>query len=267
MARNKKPEDPPEQKTDQNAGQDDTFGLPEIEYQPLNRETPPSGHTPASHETTEEAPEPERTEPKTESQHIEEKPVTNTTMEREEVRQSEYNTTYYDDEDEGNSPWPKILGIAALLLIIGAAGWYFGWKKPKDEAARLRAQQAEQARVDSTRREQEVRDAEQARIAQENQRKADSVANATPPVGTIETLNERTGRYYVVIASSIDGDLIMDFAKDLAEKGVNAKIIAPYGRVKFHRLTVAEGETFAAAAETAQQLKGQYSDGIWVIKY
>ena len=69
------------------------------------------------------------------------------------------------------------------------------------------------------------------------------------------------------MASSIDGDLIRDYAKRLSDKGVSAKIVAPYGKVKFHRLTVAEGETFAAAHQTAEQLKGQYSDDIWVIKY
>lgn len=264
MARKKKPEDQPEENYDHNAANDDTFGLPEIEYKPLDRDVPDSSETtPPPVSVT---PEPE--EPKAESQYTEEQPpITNTPMEREDVHQTEYNTTYYNDDDEGNSPWPKILGIAALLLIIGAAGWYFGWKKPKDDAAALRVQQAEQARVDSTRREQERRDAEQRLIAEENSRKADSVANATPPVGTVETLNERTGRYYVVVASSIDGDLIMDFAKRLTDKGLNAKIIAPYGNVRFHRLTVAEGESFAAAQQTAEQLKGEYSDAIWVIKY
>jgi len=263
MARKKKPEDQPEENYDHNAANDDTFGLPEIEYQPLSRDVSDAGTTPPPVDLTPE-PEPERTE----SHYTEEQqPITNTTMDRDDVHHTEYNSNYYNEEDEGNSPWPKILGIAALLLIIGAAGWYFGWKKPKDDAAALRVQQEEQARIDSSRREQERRDAEQRLIAEENQRKADSVANAKPPVGTVETLNARTGRYYVVIASSIDGDLIMDYAKRLTDKGQNAKIIAPYGKVRFHRLTVAEGESFAAAQQTAEQLKGEYSDGIWVIKY
>ena len=257
MARRKKPEDQPDENTDQNAGNDDTFGLPEIEYQPINRETtPPPPDVPA----------PEPQEQINQPQYTEEQPVTNTPMERDEVRQTEYTSTYYD-EDEGNSPWPKILGIAALLLIIGAAGWYFGWKKPNDTAAKIKLQEQEQARLDSARRQQDLEAAEQRRIADENQRRADSVANATPAVGTIETLNERTGRYYVVVASAIDGDLLMDYAKKLSEKGVNAKIIAPYGNVKFHRLTVAQGETFAATQQTADQLKSEYTEGAWVIKY
>lgn len=257
MARRKKPEDQPDEQNDQNAGNDDTFGLPEIEYQPINRDTTPPPL---------DAPSPEPQEPINQSQYTEEQPVTNTPMERDEVRQTEYTSTYYD-EDENNSPWPKILGIAALLLIIGAAAWYFGWKRPNDTAAKLKLQEREEARMDSARREQDLQAAEQRRIAEENQRRADSVANATPAVGTIETLNERTGRYYVVIASAIDGDLIMDYAKKLSEKGVSAKIIAPYGKVKFHRLTVAEGETFATTQQTADQLKSEYTNGAWVIKY
>jgi hypothetical protein len=258
MASKKKPDDQPEENNDENAGNDDTFGLPEIEYEPINRESPPAEEV--------RSPEPEPVEQINQPEYTEEQPVTNTPMERDEVRQTEYTSTYYDD-DEYNSPWPKILGILAVLIILGGAGWYFWVKKPNDEAAaREKAQQEEQARQDAARVEED-RIAEQNRIAAENQRRADSLANATPAVGTIETLNERTGRYYVVIASAIDGDLLMDYAKELSGKGVNAKIIPPYGNVKFHRLTVAEGETFATTAQTAEQLKSEYTEGAWVIKY
>jgi hypothetical protein len=256
MARRKKPEDQPDENADQNAGSDDTFGLPEIEYEPISRETTPEPEVRTS----------DSQEQTYQSQYSEEEPVTNIHMERDDVRQTEYNTTYYD-EDEGNSPWPKILGIVFILLLLAGGGWYFFIKRPQDTAARLEMQRREQASLDSARAAQELRDAEQRRIAEENQRRADSVANATPVAGTVETLTERTGRYYVVIASAIDGDLLMDYAKKLSEKGVSAKIIAPYGNVKFHRLTVAEGETFATTQQTADQLKSEYNEGAWVIKY
>lgn len=262
MARRKKPEDEPDDMNDQNNGNDDdTFGLPEIEYEPINRESPP-----AEEVNTPEPEEPQIEEPE-QSEQNEAQPVTNTPMERDEARQSEYDPTYYEEEE--NSPWPKILGIAALLLIVGAAAWYFGWKKPQDDAAAAeRARQEQQARIAADSAAQ-ARNAEEQRMAAENQRIADSLAlaNATPPAGTIETLNGRTGRYYVVVASAIDGDLLMDYAKELSKKGVSTKIIAPYGNVKFHRLTVAEGDSFAAAAQIAERLKGEYTDGTWVIKY
>lgn len=258
MARRKKTDDQNDENADQNAGNDDTFGLPEIEYEPINRETTSTRDVPPAEEPQEDIRKPEYTE---------EQPITNTHMERDEVRQTEYTSTYYEDDDEGNSPWPKILGIAFVVLLIGAAGWYFGVKKPKDDAAaRARVQQEEQARLDANRLAEE-RAAEQRRIADDAQRKADSIANASPPAGTIETLNDRTGRYYVVIASAVDGDLLMDYAKKLSAKGVNAKIIPPFGNVKFHRLTVAEGDTFTATQQLADGLKSEYNEGAWVIKY
>ena len=108
MDRKKKPEDQPDEDNDQHAGGDDTFGLPEIEYEPINRESPPAQEV--------RPPEPEPVEHINQPEYTEEQPVTNTPMERDEVRQTEYTSTYYDD-DEGNSPWPKILGIAAVLMV------------------------------------------------------------------------------------------------------------------------------------------------------
>lgn len=257
MARRKKPEDQPDDINDQNAGSDDTFGLPEIEYEPIDRET-----TPPPDAETEEAPQETYHEP-------EPQPVTNTPMETEDVPHNEDNTAYYDEEESGSgSPWPKILGILFLLILVGAGVWYFGWQRPKDQQAKLDRQRQEQAQLDSARRAQQQRDAEQARIAAENQRRADSLAAAAKPTaGAIETLSGRTGRYYVIAASSIDGDLIMDYARELSQKGINAKVIPPYGKVKFHRLAVADGETFAVTQQTADQLKGEYSDKLWVLKY
>ena len=89
-----------------------------------------------------------------------------------------------------------------------------------------------------------------------------------PAIGTIETLSGRSGRYYVVVASAIDGDLIMDYAKKLSANGVSTKIIPPFGKSKFHRLAVAEGDTYPTTQETADGMKGgDYGDKVWVVKY
>src|SRR5688572_11240479 len=105
MARRKKQDEDPSQENVNN-NSDDTFGLPEIEYQPLQRD------------------EPRKTDPGPSSEPASENQKTYTEMEREEVQQNEYNT-YYNNDDEGNSPWPKILGIAAILLVTAGAIWYF----------------------------------------------------------------------------------------------------------------------------------------------
>jgi hypothetical protein len=261
MARRKKtPEEQEQENAEQNAGSDDTFGLPEIEYEPINREQPAS--VPDENRPD---PQPEVNEP----EYTEEQPVTNTTMERDEFQQNEYTSSNYNyDDDEGSSPWPKILGIAAILIIIAGAVWFFAFHKPQQEKlANEKAAQEERDHAEALRIENEREEAQQRLIAENEQRKADSIANASPAAGSIETLNGRTGRYYVVIASAIDGDLIMDYAKKLSQNGVNAKIIPPYNGVKFYRLTVAEGDTFAATQETAEELKSEYTSSAWVIKY
>jgi hypothetical protein len=247
MARRKKQDEDPSQEDMNNS--DETFGLPEIEYQPLERE---ESQTTASTSTSSSESTYEHTETPKE-------------MEREET-QNEYNTTYYDkDDDNGGSPWPKILGVGALLLVAAGLIWFFGFYRPKQQA--IAAERAKQEReADERKRIADL--AEQKRL--ENERRVtDSLAqvNAKPTAGVIETLNERTGRYYVIVASGIDGDLIQDYAKKLAPKGLSPKIIPPHGKIKFYRLAIAEGDTYASTQATADQLKGEYSDGAWVVKY
>ena len=70
-----------------------------------------------------------------------------------------------------------------------------------------------------------------------------------------------------ISTSGIDGDLLVDYAKKLTPKGVNAKLIPPYGNVKFYRLAVAEGDTYTSTQATADQLKSEYTEGAWVIRY
>jgi type IV secretory pathway VirB10-like protein len=240
MARRKKNDD--DQSTDNPEINDDTFGLPEVEYEPLKREDET-----VQNETTSEpeaAPQPEQS----------------AAYEREEPRQ-EY--VAYDDDEE-SSPWPKILGILAILALAGGAYWFFGVYQPKQKE---KAKQEQLAREEAERKAEAQRLADESRRAAE-QRRADSLANIqTPKEGSIETLSERTRRYYVVIASAIDGDLIMDHAKTLSSKGVSTKIIPPFGKAKFYRLAVAEGDTYNDTQATADGLKGEYGGAVWVIKY
>lgn len=249
MARRKKQneEDQPKENTE---NPDDTFGLPEIEYEPLKREDTPKAET--SEEPVADTPSENPTQ-------------SHTPMEREETPQNEYNTSsYYNNEDDDSSPWPKILGILAILLIVGGAVWYFGFYQPKIKAAKEKERQEELAREEAKKREDDL--AEQRRMDAER-RAADSLAALTPAAGVVDTLSERTGRYYVIVASGIDGDLIMDYAKKLAANGLSPKILMPYGTVKFHRLAIAEGDTYATTQSTADQLKSEYSGGAWVVKY
>jgi hypothetical protein len=265
MARKKKlNEDQPQDNI--NDSSDDTFGLPEIEYEPLKRDEEKSTPEPEP-EQVEASPEPEQTT--TYSSYTEQ----TTTTEGQEAPREEQHIFHSEEEryvpyeeEESPSVWPKVLGIALVILLIGGgAYYYFGIYKPKqDEIAAEKARQEQLAKDADKKRQEE--EAERLRLAEE-QRKADSLANAKPAVGTIETLTERTGRYYVIVASGVDGDLIMDYAKKLSPQGVSSKIIPPNGKVKFYRLAVAEGDTYASTQSTADELKAQYEGGAWVIKF
>ena len=239
MAKRKKTnEDLPNENQETNDASDN-FGLPDIEYKPLER---------ADEVTSmkEEEPEPQ--------------PLY---TQEEKASDDEPNAIVFEEEEKSNSG--AIIGIVAVL-VVALAGYLiyeFVYKPGK-----LRDQQEQLAREAAEKKKQD-----EARIAQQQEeerlrREAEEAAkNAKPAVGTIETLSGRTGRYYVVIHSAIDDDLIMDKAKEISTKGVSTKIIPPFAKWKFFRLTVGDYDTYAIAQTNADAAKPDFGSGVWVIKY
>lgn len=264
MARKKKlNEDQPQDNI--NDSSDDTFGLPEIEYEPLKRDEEKAAPEP---EPVAEPSEPEQTT--TYSSYTEQTTTETESQvpprEEQHIFHSEEERYVPYEEEESPSVWPKVLGIALVLLLLGGgAWWYLQIYQPEQRAKEEKARQ-EQLAKEAAEKKAKEEEAERLRLAEE-QRRADSIANAKPAVGTIETLTERTGRYYVIVASAVDGDLIMDYAKKLSPQGVSTKIIPPSGKIKFYRLAVAEGDTYASTQSTADELKSVYEGGAWVIKF
>jgi hypothetical protein len=250
MARRKKTtEDKP---TEVTGSSDDNFGLPDIDYTPIDR----TQEAPMNHQDA--TPEVEPVQASTEH-------YSTSSQSNDAGTTSSYETNYtYTAPKEQGSIIPKIAGIIVVVLLAISATWYFTVYKPQAEAK-------EKAELEEKRKKAEAQEQErlaQERLEEERRRaQAEAEANAKPKEGSIETLSERTKRYYVVVSSSIDGDLVMDYAKKLSANGVNCKIIPPYGKVKFSRLTIGEGDTYASAQTLADGLKGQYGDGLWVIKY
>src|SRR6478752_3627520 len=168
MARRKKQNEDESQENINNES-DDTFGLPEIEYEPLKRDEPA-----AQEATTESVVEPEEVAPEIEESYQEEV-----------VEEQEYKSPYAEEEEE-SSVWPKVLGFVAILLIAGAAAWYFLKYKPEQDAIKEKARLEQVA--EAARKQEAERLAELKRL--DEQRRADSVAaaNAKPAEGTIEAL-------------------------------------------------------------------------------
>ncbi|HEY3404810.1 MAG TPA: hypothetical protein VGK59_15580 [Ohtaekwangia sp.] len=252
MARRKKQnEDQSPDNTDNiNNESDDSFGLPEVEYEPLKRDEPQSSTSGESESSYEEV-----SNEQTQEEVVQEEPID----------EPSYRPSY-EEEEERPSVLPKVLVIVVLLAIALGAGWWFFIESPKREAAKIAEQEA-RAKAERLRLAEEERLAELKR-QEDEQRRADSLANLTPKEGSIETLTDRTRRYYVVVSSAIDDDLVMDYAKKLSKNGVNCTIIPPFGKTKFSRLAVDVKDSFADAQSAADALKGgDFGSEIWVVKY
>jgi hypothetical protein len=160
-----------------------------------------------------------------------------------------------------------VLIVIVLLAIAGGAAWYFGYERPRQQAEAAAAQSAAD-KLAADKRAADLAAAEAKRRQEDELRKADSLANLAPKEGSVEALTERTGRYYVVVASAIDDDLIKDYATKLSKNGVVCRIIPPFGKTKFSRLAVDVKDTYADAQETADGMKGgDYGNEIWVVRY
>lgn len=85
--------------------------------------------------------------------------------------------------------------------------------------------------------------------------------------GEITTLEQRTGKSYVVIGSFFDGDLAMDFAKALAQNGQSPQIIPPFRDYRFYRVAIAEFGTFAEAEAQAPSYGEQFGREAWPLRY
>ena len=225
---------------------DDNFGLPDVEYSPVNREDEPA---------------PEDPEPIKKRDVIYSSPAAG--------EETSGYSGYTPPERESNAP--KILILLGVLLLIGAGIWYFAFYRP--EQGRIQAQQEQQlreeqqraeaerqAQIERERQEREAAEQEAARLAAEE-------AAAESKTGTFETILNRTGRYYIVVASAIDSDLATDYAKKLASEGENTKILTPKGNNKFHRVAVGDYENLAAAQEVLGDMRSRFGNDVWVVKF
>ena len=214
---------------------EDNFGLPDIEFKPLDEPKKAAGDEPTSESASETTRETSSYEP------------------------------YSPDQDEPKSKAPVILGIVIVLVLAIASYLIYSFViKPANEEKAKKELAAKQ--------EAERKKAEEARVAKEKADEAErmrleAIANAKPAVGTIEVLSARTKRYYVVVSSDVDDDLLMDYARTLSAKGISTKIVPPFGKKNFFRLTIADHDTWALAQTNADAAKAEYGGAVWVLKY
>lgn len=198
-----------------------------------------------------------------------------------------------------------LIVVVALIAVIGI--WYFGFYKPEQEAkeqarleqiarAKAEQEQKEKAAQDKARYDQLISDADAAfdledwqtarslytdasailpneqyprdQLAIVNEKLAEiAELEARKAAGVVETVDQRTGRYYVIVSSSIDEDLAMDYAQKLAKEGNNVQILEhDAGKILYYRVALGDYSSLQQA-QAALPSFSSYGNGVWILKY
>lgn len=228
---------------------DDGFGLPEVEYKPL-----------------EELEEEESGQVTDDEGAIYGSDTDDTAANTEEDMPGSYTTP--PREEEGFNV-AKVIAVIIILALAGLAAWYFGFYQPQEAAKEHQAKvemekQEEAERIAAEQRAREERLAREE--AEKEAERLDRKETAKLKQGSVNLISSRTGRYYLIATSNVDGDLAADYANKLAAKGVQVTIIKPSGKSKFHRVAIEDADNLAAAEVRADELMSEYG-GVWVFKY
>lgn len=158
---------------------------------------------------------------------------------------------------ESSSSWPIWTGLIILLAVAGFSLYYFVFNTPEEEIA---------VPVAVTQPQEPVQEAEP-EVAEPVAPVEESWTPTAPKEGSITAISARTGRYYVVVGSFIDGDMAGDYAKKLAAEGRQVTLIEPSGNRKFYRLGIMDAASFDEASAQLDDLKNTFGQEIWVYKY
>ena len=219
---------------------DESFGLPDIDYEPIDRDAP---------EETSEEPE--------EAQEEEELDMETVPSDFDEGEDSSASSEF---EPKKESRAPMIVAVVVIVLgVIGGLGYFMGWFDF------LGGSEEPQETVQEPVQEPVVEEPVEEPVVEEPVE--EEPVDVAPEPGAITTLTEPTSRYYVIIASSVDGDLANDYAKKLSGEGMSPTIIPPFGSTMFYRTALQDFDSFAEAQSKADELKATYGDGLWVLKY
>jgi len=198
-----------------------------------------------------------------------------------------------------------IIVVFALAGLVGL--WYWVMYKPQQEAKeQVKLEQiakeqaakkaAELRAQNKTKYDQLIKDAD-AEMGQENWQRAKSLyaeasslfpneqypkdqlaivnqkldelaaLEARRAAGVVESVATRTGRFYIIVSSSIDDDLAMDYANKLAQEGNAVKIIEhDTGKLVYYRVSVGDYAS-REKAESAAVAFSNLSDEVWVLGY
>lgn len=167
--------------------------------------------------------------------------------------EGEYRSSYYDEDyQQKRSPvgW-IVFGILFIIVVLAGGYWWFYLRDKEPEPPQQTTIVPPVTEIETPEPEPVVEEPE---------------PEPTQQAGVYE-INEATGRYHVIVASSIDKDLVRDYGNKLAKDGMVCNILAPRGNLKFHRLSVADFESVNEATIKSEELKNSMGADVWVIRY
>ncbi len=235
--------------SNKNHEESDDFGLPDASFDSE------SGENKESEEAAEESSGFEYTEG---SSTEDEPDEYSDTLSEEPTGTHQYSSAGQDDGD-GKTPVGLIVTLGLVgVIIVGVAIYWFFFRTPKEQPAQEPVVEVvEEPPV----QEPVIEEPEPVEEVMEEE-------PTTPAEGNFETINTKTGRYYVVLNSFFDEDMAIDYAKNMANQGVSTIILGADERTGFKRVALQEDFGGWSAAETRlNELKGMYGEEIWVLKY
>ncbi len=246
---------------------DDSFGLPDLDYKPLDGEDSTETEEELSSEdestqTVEDSPEEEVDDNFSEETETEE----DTSIEEKNEPEKPI-LRYQMEEKRANAP--KIIGGIFGVLALAAIIWYFGFyqkqQKALAEAEKEKQEQIDKQKADEVEAARKKKATAAAAVAEEARDDATEMqekANAG-----VQILSERSGRYYIVLESFIDVDFAKDFGNKIAQEGMASFLIPPYSKKKMQRVGIGGYESLDEAQSALNNLPDEFGIGKWILKY
>lgn len=180
-----------------------------------------------------------------------------------------------NETGEGKGKFARVVIIGIIIFsALGILFWQLAPSFSSDEEPPVaekkeetKAKVVEPVVAEETEPEPEPEEVVQEPVkpAPKNNTSAKKVAVTNP--GEINELSARTGNYYVVIGSFLDGDMAMDYAQKLAGQGKSPSIIPPFGKAITHRVAIQGFGTLAQAQGAVVGFKAEYGQDLWILKY
>ncbi len=257
------------------------YGLPFVEIVPLRRETA-DGDLPASAAKAEKP-----TEAILPAASIGEGEVSMPVRETPSVASQQAATSVSNKQVEGSksSSWVWVvalvgLGIVAVIVWQILANKNTEGQKPVFEVVDEPVTQAPAATTDSpaetTPTDQNQPALNQDPISSENisnpniskpAETGTTIANtASGNLIRVESKAERP-QYFIIVGSLPNERLAMEEARQYFGRSAEIYLIAPYEGGKNYRLALSKFGSFKAAAEKLEEIKSQYTEELWILKY